>query len=60
MYGRRPTTKLTAITITHNEKKLQEFLWLHYENGKAVLSQGQLNGLLEKLKVPRGSSFSIG
>lgn len=60
MSDRRATTKLTAVTITYNGKKLQEFLWLQYDQGRAVMGNSQLNGLLDRMKVPRGATYSIG
>lgn len=56
----QPDLKLTAVTITAGEKKIQEFLMLRYENGKAVLSTERLTKLLEKHKVPGQMCINIG
>jgi hypothetical protein len=56
----RPTVKLTAITITYNGKKIQEFLMLRYEDGKAILDNERLQKLLKKLSVPTGATITIG
>lgn len=56
----RPIMKMTAVTITYNGKKQTEFLMLRQENGHAVLDYGRLQKLLDKLKIPRGATYSIG
>ena len=55
-----PELKMTAVTITYNGKKYAHMLLLRYENGRAILSMERLNKMLERLRIPRGATFSIG
>ena len=56
----RPTIKLTAVTITSGNIRIQEFLMLRYEDGKAVLDTNRLMKLLAKHKVPRQACINVG
>jgi len=56
----RPIVKLTAVTITYEGKKCQEFILCRHEAGRAILSQERLNKMLDKMKVPRGGTYTVG
>lgn len=56
----QPNMKLTLINVYHEGKKHQEFIMCKYEEGRAVLSMDRLNKILDKLKVPRGGTYSVG
>jgi predicted phage tail protein len=55
-------TKLTAISVTYKNKRVTKFVQCEYVNGKAILSQEQLNRILSDAfgTIPRGATYSIG
>jgi len=54
-------TKLTAVTIGHGRYKSQFFAMLPHNNkGEAVLPQALLDKHLDRLRVQRGQTYTVG
>ena len=53
--------KLTAVTIGHGRHKSQFFAMLPHNNkGEAVLPQALLDKHLDRLRVQRGQTYTVG
>lgn len=53
-------TKLTAVTASHNGRKVQMFVQCYMINGKAFLTGDMVTAIETKLNVRHGDAYTIG